>query len=321
MTLALRIPRSAWKSPFRSAVKAWSVLFSDGMAFSARPEIDHLDLDRDFAEIDRLFELEEWPFGRADVAISHMQPRAVALVAHKDGMFAGFYTAHHFGDIGYLDMSIVAPAFRRRGVGRPLHTRDVREMKKKGIRSFVVHTTNDSAPIIWILGFTAGQTFTLLARDPAGSARAVGAPVAALGPSDFEALVSLDAEVFGVRRDPWIAGLLDQPSTRFYGLRRDGELRASLCLRARKNGALCLDAVNGRSFDELEALVIEVVRAHADRRLECFVRDGANLDDRLRRAGFAVPEFFRAIGPLTEWRKGDTGQVGRTPLVQCLSWF
>jgi GNAT superfamily N-acetyltransferase len=318
MTFPLRIPAAAWKSPFRSAVKAWSVLFSDGMALSVMPEIDELVLDRDFADIDRLFDLEEWPFVRADLEISHAQPRAVALVARKNGEFAGFYTAHHFGDVGYLDMSIVAPAFRRRGVGRPLHTRAVREMKKKGIRSFVVHTTNDSAAIIWILGFTRGQTFTLLARDPTGPA---GPPVVKLGPSDLEGLVSLDAEVFGVRRDPWIAGLMDQPTTQFYGLRRGGQLAASLCLRARKNGALCLDAANARSFDDLEALVLEIVRAHADRRLECFVRDGAKLDACLRREGFVVPDFFRAIGPVTEWRKGETGQAGRTPLVQCLSWF
>jgi GNAT superfamily N-acetyltransferase len=309
------------KSPLRSAIKAWSVLFSDGMALSARPDIEELVLDRDFADVDRLFELEQWPFVRADLEISHAQPRAVGYVARKDGRFAGFYTAHHFADVGYLDMSIVAPEFRRHGVGRPLHVRAMREMRQKGIRSFVVHTTNDSAPIIWILGFGKGQTFTLLARDAAGAARPPGPSIALLGPSDLEALVSLDAEVFGVRREPWIAGLLRQESTRFYGIRRGTDLSASICLRARKNDAICLDAANARDFADLATLAKEVIACHAARRIECFVRDGAELDGFLREQGFAVPEFFRAIGPLTEWRKGNTGSVGRTPLVQCLSWF
>jgi len=318
----MRIPRSAWKSPFKSALKAWSVLFSDGMLLSARPEIQEMDLDRDFQEIERLLELEQWPFMRTDLEISHAQPCAVAFVARKDGKFAGFYTAHHFGDVGYLDMSIIAPEYRRQGVGRPLHARAMREMKKKGIRSFVVHTTNDSAPIIWILGFEKGQTFTLLARDPIGTTpNPIAPPIRELGPADLEQLVQLDARVFGIRRDSWIEGLLRQGATRFYGIDDGKELVASICLRSRKNGALCLDGANAARFEDLAKLAEGVVAAYADRRIECFARDGARLDALLRKEGFAVPEFFKAIGPLTEWRRGKTGSVGKTPLIQCLSWF
>lgn len=322
MSLPLRIPRSAWKSPVRWLAKAFSVLFLDGMWFSGRPEIEPIDFDRDFAEIEKLLLAEQWPFVRADLEISHAQPRGVALVARKNGQFAGFYAAHHFGDVGYLDMCIIAPEFRKQGIGRPLHARLWREMKRKGLRSFVVHTTNDSAPMMWILGFDAGQTFTLLARDAViGHPVAIPSAIAKLAPSDLPELIALDREVFAEDRTSWIEGLMGQPTTEFWGLKNGKELLASVCLRARRNGALCMDAANSLDFVKLQTLFEGVLAAYADRRLECFVRDDSDLARFLPHRGFAVPEFFKAIGPLTEWRKSKAGLMGRTPHIQCLSWF
>jgi hypothetical protein len=63
------------------------------------------------------------------------------------------------------------------------------------------------------------------------------------------------------------------------------------------------------------------VARHAGRRLECFVRTGGELHRQLERGGFRVPAFFEAIGPLVEWRRGATGEVGRSPRLQCLAWF
>jgi GNAT superfamily N-acetyltransferase len=323
MRVPLRIARSSLRRPVRAALKFWSVLFSDGTVFSAHPDVEEMDLDRDFPAIERLLAIEQWPFVRADLEVPHSQPRAVSYVARKGGKFAGFYMAHHFGDVGYLDISIVAPEFRGQGVVRVLHARVVQEIKRRGIRSFVVHTTNDSRLLIWMLGFSKGnQTFTILARDPLGEMRGPSvAPATELGSADFEALTALDAKVFGLRRDPWIAAMLKQPTNRFYGIRDGQNLRASLCLRTRQAGAISLDAANAERFEDLEAIVKTLVARHADRHLECIVRDGAELDQLLRSLGFSGPEYFRAIGPFNEWRKGRTGVIGRTPLTQCLSWF
>lgn len=322
MSLPFRIPRSAFKTPVKSFIKAWSVFFSDGTALSAHPDIFPLEFERDFPHIEKLLKLEQWPFVKNDLQASHQQPGSVGLVAHYKGQFAGFYLAHPFGKIGYLDMSIIAPEFRGKGVGRPLHVRAMREMKKTGIRSFVVHTTQESAPMIWLLGFDKGQSFSLMAREPLSSLPVeLQAPIKKMGIKDLPALVELDEAVFGLRRETWIVSLLQQSSTEFYGIYDQETLVASLCLRSRRDGALCLDMVNGKNFEELQLLLHGILQAFANQRIECFVREQAPLWNFLQKAGFFIPDFFQEIGPLTEWRKGKTGKVGRTPLVQCLSWF
>ena len=55
--------------------------------------------------------------------------------------------------------------------------------------------------------------------------------------------------------------------------------------------------------------------------LDCFVRKGSPLESLLLRHGFSMPDFFREIGPLVEWRRGETGDLGRSPRIQTLSWF
>jgi hypothetical protein len=316
--MRLQIPASAWRSPIRTLIKAASLLFSDGTWLSGHPDLRPLSLARDWPHVDALFALEQWPFVRADLEISHAQPGAVGFSAWKDDVFAGFYTAHAFGKVGYLDLSIVAPAFRRAGMLRPMHVKVVRTLRERGARGLAVHTTVESAPLIRILGFEPGQTFTLLARDPVGPGAGDLVP---LGLDDEAGLVALDAAVFGVARPSWVGGLLRQPSTRFYGRKREGVLVASVCLRERRAGAVCLDAANATDPAELLPLIREVLVQHAHQRLECFVRDGRALGEALRASGFAVPGFFVAIGPLVEWREGDTAGVGDGPHVQSLSWF
>jgi hypothetical protein len=181
-----------------------------------------LDLDRDYPEIERLPASGQWPFLRSDLEVSHRQPGATAFVARKEGSFGGFFLTHTFGHVGYLDMMITAREVRKRGVARPLYFRTVRELKRKGVRSFVVHTTNDSARLIRLLGFRPGRSFTLLARDP-GAAEAPGELVDA-PPARRAEVVELDREAFGMARPEWINALLREPSTRCRGLEREGRL-------------------------------------------------------------------------------------------------
>lgn len=288
--------------------------------------IQPLDLNRDYPEIDRSFVQEEWPFLRSDLELSHRQPSATSFVARKDGRFAGFFMTHAFGHIGYLDMLIIAPEFRKRGVARPLYFSAIHGLGAKGIRAFVVHTTNESAPMIKFLGFSAGSTFSLLRREPIQNPekspmRRVPGGLIPLGPESRDELVSLDAHVFGMKREPWIDGLLDQADNRLLGWRRDDKLVASACLRPRRNSARCLDSANAYQTDDLEALVREVVELHPDIRLECFARTNSPMHRLLEQRGFIVPDFFKAIGPLIEWRQGDTGSVGLSERVQTLNWF
>ncbi|MEW6731054.1 MAG: GNAT family N-acetyltransferase [Acidobacteriota bacterium] len=302
--------------------KIWGTI-ADGSLFSGHPELLPMDLDRDYPEIEPLLIKEEWPFVRGDMEISHAQPKATAFIARKDGKFAGFFTTHNFAEIGYLDMMIIAPAFRRAGIARPLYFHTINELKRQGIRAFVVHTTNDSARIIKLLGFKPCQHFTLLVRDPLiGIADSkVACEIVQLGKTARDELINLDSEIFGMARPEWFDALLAQPEIRFYGLRKAGRLAAALCLRPRRGGALCIDCANAHTFADLTNVVNYLLMRYRHTRIECFARTGSELYRTLGECGFVVPDFFKAIGPLMEWRKGVVGEIGKSPKVQCLSWL
>lgn len=286
--------------------------------------IQELDLDRDYVDIDHLFILEDWPFLRSDLELSHRQPHATSFVARKGNRFAGFFMTHAFGHVGYLDMMIIAPEFRKKGVARPLYFTTLHKLEATGVRGLVVHTTNDSAPMIKFLGFSPGRSFTLRRREPIqgeGNLTHDRSSFVALGPGSRSDLVALDAHVFGMKRPHWIDGLLSQQDNQLFGWYREERLVASVCLRPRKAGARCLDSANAYQVDDLNALVREAVERHPSIHLECFVQTNSSMHRPLEELGFVVPEFFKAIGPLTEWRKGDTGAIGLSDQIQTLNWF
>ena len=76
-----------------------------------------------------------------------------------------------------------------------------------------------------------------------------------------------------------------------------------------------------RDLAELETFVQNIVRANGATRLECFARVDSPLHHQMLEHGFQVPEFFKAIGPLVEWRKGQTDGLGASDRVQTLNWF
>ena len=299
-------------------LKKLSGKLSAGLWFSGHPEIRTVEMISDLPAIEGLLQLEEWPLVREDLEVSHCQPGAVFNVAIKDGAFAGFFATHSFGRVGYLNLMIIDPKFRRKGIARPLYFKTLRSLRAGGARGYVVHTTKDSARIIRLLGFKPGPKFTLLAR-PAANVDA--ATLQELDYRDRDALVALDAEAFGLARPEWIDALVAQPRVRFVGLRAHGTLRASACLRPRRGAALCLDSVNSPDLADLVTFVQDIVRANGATRLECLPRVGSQLHHQLLDQGFQVPEFFKAIGPLVEWRKGQTYGLGASDRVQTLNWF
>ncbi len=311
----------------RNTIKRIAATLTDGMLLSGHPDVLPMELDRDFDEIEKLLILEQWPFLRSDLDVSHAQPGGVSHVARKDGKFGGFFITHAFGTIGYLDMMIVSPDFRGSSIARPLYFRTLHELAKNGMQSYVAHTTNDSARVIGLLGFRKTKTtFTLMGLDPqavdsslaaAGSESQV-CPLAAL---DEEQVICLDARIFGQRRDSWIKALMSQDSTLVWGLKRDGVLTAVAWLRSRRDNSYCIDGCSSTNPEDLTLLICSLVSAHRHVRLECFVRTGSFLHGVLSVLGFAVPEFFRKIGPLMEWRKGKVGVAGTGTEVQCLMWF
>lgn len=282
--------------------------------------IEPMDLHRHWRGIERLLEIEEWPFVLADFEVSEAQERAIAMVARTGDEVVAFFTVHHFGDIAYLDMVVVHPDRRKDVLMAGELWRQVRlRMKHNGFTSFVAHCTRSSASIVRILQYRAGISFSLLRKDaePDHVARAI----APLDESALAELIALDAEVFGIRRENWIGTLMRQPSTRFFGRYEDGRLVASACLRERRDNSLCIDACNALRFEPLERLLDDVIAAHPHKRLECFVRHGADLKPYLEANGFKVPAFFAEIGPLVEYRLGPEQEVGLGPALRTLSWI
>ena len=284
-------------------------------------EILELDLERDYAGIDQLLEQEEWPFSRSDLEVSHEQPKATSFVARQGDKLEGFFTTHNFLDIGYLDMMVVQPGFRKLGVARKLYLATMEALRRKGINALVVHTTRDSFPLIRFLKFKQGCSFTLLALDQQEASPA-RCRCRRLSQADDPALLDLDALVFGARREAWLGSLTAKKEIPFYGVfSEEGNLQASLCLRPRRGGAVCIDAANALSLGPLLEVTDFVLAQHPHQRIECFARTDSDYHHALLERGFAVPEFFTRIGPLVEWRKGEVGRVGASEKIRCLVWL
>jgi len=294
--------------------------------WSGSAEILPLNLNRDYSDINRLIEMEEWPITRSDFEVSHIQPKSTSFIAKIEGTFAGFFTTHNFGDIGYLDMMIIEKEFRKKTVARPLYFKTIREMKKKGLKKFVVHTTNDSARLIRLLGFKKGQSFTLYQRDPKlqqnnNEKSYSQEEIKVLGKEHIDSLVKLDRNIFGLGRKVWIESLMRNPDVEFLGKFIRKSLVASVCLRPRKMNYVCIDMVNAQDILTLEELLKAVVTHVPRKGIQCIVRDGSPLEKLLENNGFVVPDFFKQIGPLYEWTKGNIGNVGQSERIQCLTWM
>jgi len=285
--------------------------------------IEALDLHRDWAGVNRLLEIEEWPFIRADLEVSESQPRSIGLVARDNaqGHVIGFFTIHHFDDVGYLDLTIIDPAHRRNlALGNEMWKRAKVEMRRAGFTSQIAHCTRSTSRFLQLLGFRAGTRFRLLRKDEQGDV----APLELaqrISAGDLQALVALDADVFGASRAGWLRVLAGQPTASLFGRFESGRLAASACLRGRRENGLCIDSCNARSFADMRPLLDDILRSFPHKRLECFVREGSDLECYLEDNGFYVPGFFREIGPLIEFRAGRRHEIGVGPDVRTLSWI
>jgi len=297
-------------------------LESGGTAQSNELVIEKLDLDRHWGGINRLLELEEWPFIRADLEVSDEQERAIGLVARVGGLIKGFFTIHHFGDIGYLDMVIIDPSERRNlTLANDLWGRAKAEMLKHGFTSKVAHCTRSTARFLRVLGYRPGLQFWLLRKDERQTHLPAAAPARVLSPAYLPRLIELDEKVFGTSRQHWLKALSKQPGATFVGRLQGDQLLASACLRERRENSLCIDSCNGLDGGNVAALIDEILWSYPHKRLECFVLDGTDLHTNLLANGFYVPDFFTPIGPLVELRQGPVDQVGAGPHVRTLSWI
>jgi GNAT superfamily N-acetyltransferase len=275
-------------------------------------ELLPLKLERDWPDVERLLRLEEWPFVKADMELGEAQPGETSYIARKDGKFAAFFTSFMFGDIGYLDMFVIDPAFRGQGIARPLYFKVIEALQAHGAKGLVAHTTNDSARLIKILGFKPGRPFTLRVRPPSP---APAGPELQKG--DAARFMALDTEIFGVARPAWTGFLAKDPRVDLvaYG-------DAIAAMRPRIDGGYSLDQLLAPNPADLIPIVDGIVaRYGATGPLMAFAATDGTLEKILAERGFAVPDFFVPIGPLIEWREGKTEPVGRSELIHSLLWL
>jgi GNAT superfamily N-acetyltransferase len=275
-------------------------------------EIVPLELDRDWPELEWLLRKEEWPFIRSDLELGEAQPGEASYIARKDGKLAAFFTTFMFGHIGYLDMFVIHPDFRGQGIARPLYFKAIEGLQTSGATGLVCHTTNDSARLVKILGFTPGRPFTLRVR-PAGPTP----PGPALQKGDPARFKALDTEIFGIARPAWTGFLADDPRVDLvaYG-------SAIVAMRPRVDNGYSIDHLLVPDPDDLVPLVDGIIAKYgATSPLNVFAVTDGVFEKIIADRGFAVPEFFVPIGPLIEWREGDTEPVGRSELIHSLLWL
>lgn len=271
-----------------------------------------LDLDKHWPDVERLMRMEEWPFVKADLELGDAQPGETSFIAKRDGRVAAFFTAFMFGHIGYLDMFVIDPEFRGTGIARPLYFRVIQAMQDAGAKGLVAHTTNDSARLIKLMGFKPGRSFTMYVRPP-GPAPAGPA----LTRPDVAQYQALDTRIFGVARPAWTGFLANDPRV---DLVAHGD--AIVALRPKFGEGFTLDQMLAPNPDDIAPLVDGIIAKHgAAGPLMVSCTTGGALERILVERGFSVPDFFVPIGPLIEWRDGDTEPVGRSEAIQSLLWL
>lgn len=179
------------------------------------------------------------------------------FVAEVDGVPAGTVTSCRFGAVAWIAMMLVAPAYRRRGVGRTLMVRALETLERWGVRSVRLDATPLGRPLYESLGFQAETTFVRhqgilpAALDRPGDLPHV--PVADV----IEAIAALDRSVTGADRGALLRVLARQNPGSFRVARKYGEVVGFLLSRpgakARQIGPCIAD-------DEAGALLLEEAR-------------------------------------------------------------
>jgi hypothetical protein len=129
--------------------------------------------------------------------------------------------------------------------------------------------------------------------------------------------MSLDRSIFGIDRPHWTGFLA--ADTRV-DLVAHGDAMAAM--RPRIGGGYSLDHFLAPNPADLVSLVDGIVAKYgASGPLTAFAATDGVLEGLLAERGFAVPEFFVPIGPLVEWRDGNTEPVGRSEHIHTVLWL
>ncbi|MBI2929561.1 MAG: GNAT family N-acetyltransferase [Verrucomicrobia bacterium] len=158
--------------------------------------------DLDFA--DSLRAAAGWNQTRADWERFLATEPAGCFLAECDGQPAGTATTTVYSDeLAWIGMMLVHPDCRRRGVGQALLERCLHSLRDRRIRCIKLDATPLGQPLYEKSGFRAEWSLArwegTTPRGPSAP-RAEGVVLRPWSASDFNALIALDEEAFGVSR-------------------------------------------------------------------------------------------------------------------------
>jgi GNAT superfamily N-acetyltransferase len=159
----------------------------------------------------------DWGDREAFFRFATGHPNCRPILAERDGEIVGTGIATVSGRVGWVGTIWVAPAVRRRGLGRALTEAVIEELEDSGCRTLVLVATEAGRPVYERLGFE------ILTHDHALVASGLGTsrPPSAVDPSvrrfaptgDLDAAAELDAWATGEDRrhilatcDGWVVG-------------------------------------------------------------------------------------------------------------------
>jgi predicted GNAT family acetyltransferase len=159
-----------------------------------------------------LTDLEGWDYTPADFArLLALSPEG-CFAAEDDGQIISVLTTTSYGGLAFLGAVIVLPAFRGRGLGKLMMEAALEHLSRTGVETVRLNAYANVIPFYEHLGFQR-EYEVVRWKGVAPIHTSQGARPAE--PADIDALVSLDAPLFGARRDRLIRRLLKEMGDAF----------------------------------------------------------------------------------------------------------
>jgi len=143
-------------------------------------------------------------------------PDAGVLLVGPDHAPAGVVAFTRFERLGHVSSVIVAPAYRRQGLGRHLMTSVLAHLAVAGATQVELDATRSGLPLYESLGFVPrGRTRTLLLPCAAPSVSWPDIAVADMAGADLPSLIAFDQAVIGASRATLLTYLFALPGWRW----------------------------------------------------------------------------------------------------------
>jgi GNAT superfamily N-acetyltransferase len=221
---------------------------------------------------------DDWGDRRTWFAFAIESPACRAVIAEDaDGAIVGTGVTTINGSVAWIGTIWVAPAYRRRGLGRALTQATIDAADAAGCRTLVLVATDRGRPLYERLGFEV-QTWYRTMEAPGLDAATAGASgdgrVRPFRAEDLDAIAALDMRATGEDRRGVIAELAAADGTRV--LSGDDGL-AGFVIRAPWGGGA---TVAPRVEDALEILRARRVASGPGKRVRCgiLLENGAGAD-------------------------------------------